>query len=175
MLLVSATACAAVRVAPHTVFDHTATASLVGKWKPQVVGGMLTSVTGVDRYARARVQLQQHRSQTVLGILDAHSNLYVVTLRDAAAPWNPSGAAADMHPEVAAAVPSPHVSCDSRHFVVAVLWSARDADRTQCFRALWRWHDYHFGQHGAVLLGDALEDDVDRAMWYAANVDADDL
>lgn len=78
LLLFSSLECLSLeRAAPHTVFDKAATASLLNWWKPQIVGGEITSVTGVFQYTRARIGLE--RAKKTSGILDDEFNLYVVS------------------------------------------------------------------------------------------------
>jgi hypothetical protein len=114
--LLSSTRAAALyhNVVPHTVFDHAATASLVNKWKPQVVGGQLTSLTGVHQYARARIGLERGGAST-LGILDDEFNLFVVSQS------------------------TPNVTV-----VTNALWASPDVDKVARFRRLRQWHEYHF-------------------------------
>jgi len=50
----------------HAYLDRGAAISFLHKWKPQVVGESLVSVTGVDSYTRARIALECDLSSGVL-------------------------------------------------------------------------------------------------------------
>lgn len=129
----------------HGVFDRTATLSLLGKWRPQVVGEHLVSLSGVQRYTTARLQLarEEDRDAPRMGVLDEHHNLFLV-----ARPTNDTAS------------------------LTTVLWRSSEEDRDARFVALRRWHAVH---HPDVrLLGEEMVDDEDRAMWQLSLEDDDD-
>lgn len=62
-------------VSPHLVLDRGGAIALVRRWKPQVVAGHITSLTGTQAYARARIQLE--RKET-MGAIYNGADLFIV-------------------------------------------------------------------------------------------------
>lgn len=77
--LMLAFALVAARAAPpHLALTRRHVASFVDKWTPQVVGGKLVSMTGVDPYVRAKIAMQNADG----ALLSEDHDLYLVSHLD---------------------------------------------------------------------------------------------
>ena len=121
--------------------DRVGARSLLTRWKPQTAAGNLVSVTGVERYARARIELE--RDETMGAFYDPDpGNLFVVCHTD-----------------------------DYTTFLEAVVWCGGTDDRVACtrFRAFRAWYARSFPD--ATLVGDHLSNDADRVRWISSGYD----
>ena len=91
--------------------DRAAAQDLLWRWKPQVAAGNIVSVTGVKRYARARIELERADPMGALVDVAQGGHLFVV-----------------------------HHAAPNATVLEAVVWAHPDADRAARFRALRAWH-----------------------------------
>lgn len=99
---------------PHGYLNRVDAISILGKWKPQVVGDSLVSLTGVSAYTRARIALENDLSSG--GIVSPSMDLFVASFEN-----------------------NPRMTR-----LLVVMWSSPEAPKTERFRDLRRWYDAEF-------------------------------
>lgn len=125
-------------VHPHACLGRESAIAMLGRWRPQIVANYLVSMSGVKRYAHARIQLEC-KNEGVVALVDADVNLYVVS--------------------------APHNGAHGTTELRSVLWATRDpGHKVECFRRLRAWHAHHFPD--AALSAHLLRNDTtDRNLW----------
>jgi hypothetical protein len=95
--------------------DQQGAAAMLGRWKPQAVAGNLVSVTGVERYARARIELEREGTGALVHLSPQDTlDLFVV-----------------------------HTAANETT-IEAVVWHAAYHQRIDRFHRLRQWHARHF-------------------------------
>lgn len=120
--------------------------SFAKRWKPQIAAGQLLSVSGINKYTRACIDLNSDRCTGAVVQLanDGNSCLYILHRNQTL-------------DEV-----------DEDVQVVSILWQ-KEEQMLLHMKALRSWYDERFVDG---MYGDFLKDEMERDLWYLSGTDA---
>lgn len=128
----------------HTFLPPEGALAFAKRWKPQIAAGQVLSISGLNRYTRACIDLNSDRCTGAVVQLanDGSSCLYVLHR-------NQTKDSDDVQ-------------------VVSILWQNED-HILHHMRALRTWYDERFFED---MYADYLRDEMERDLWYLSGFDA---